>query len=81
MATDMSPTKRRALAPLNANALPIPSPLGKPPSPLKASSLTPKRALDAPASPGAKKLCIERDEVRLPLLLVFAWEAWLICTV
>lgn len=74
-----SPNKRRALAPLNSNALAAPKmlfkdgkPLGGPVgSPVKRSVEPRKRMfeVDGTASPVGKKACLGRDEVR--------WETWM----
>ncbi|RGP81131.1 hypothetical protein FLONG3_779 [Fusarium longipes] len=61
-----SPTKRRALAPLDANALGTPKNLFKPTlghSPVKMAIEGRKRLLDIEGSaPAAKKACLGRDE-------------------
>ncbi|KAF4457498.1 hypothetical protein F53441_548 [Fusarium austroafricanum] len=61
-----SPTKRRALAPLDANALAAPKSLFKPAlghSPVKMAIEGRKRLLDIEGSaPAAKKACLGRDE-------------------
>ncbi|KAF9770739.1 hypothetical protein IL306_011657 [Fusarium sp. DS 682] len=61
-----SPTKRRALAPLDANALAAPKSLFKPAlghSPVKMAIEGKKRLLDIEGSaPPAKKACLGRDE-------------------
>ena len=77
--TSVSPAKRRAaLAPLDANAMPVASPkLGvkdavvkSVASPVKAAAAGTKRRADeeadADASPAVKKTCLERDEVCIP---------------
>lgn len=71
-----SPSKRRALAPLNANALGSPTKLFKNAnalghSPVKMAIEGRKRLLEleGAASPAGKKACLERDEVcRSPAL-------------
>ncbi|KAI5465468.1 hypothetical protein BGZ63DRAFT_399931 [Mariannaea sp. PMI_226] len=72
METTCSPSKRRALAPLNANALASPKTLfkdgktlgGKLGSPVKLATEGRKRLfeVDASASPVGKKTCLGRDE-------------------
>lgn len=77
--TPVSPAKRRAaLAPLDANAMPVSSPktgvkdavVKSPMSPPKEAGAGTKRRAegeaDGDASPAAKKTCLERDEVRSP---------------
>lgn len=79
MQTQQSPTKRRALAPLNANAMPSPRQTLKAATAAvvsSSSSSSPivkvaldqqsrKRSLDVvdAGSPSGKKACLERDEV------------------
>lgn len=67
-----SPAKRRALAPLDANALGTPKNLFKPTlghSPVKMAIEGRKRLLDIEGSaPAAKKACLGRDEVCVSIL-------------
>lgn len=73
--TTISPSKRRALAPLDANALsPKPTTLGKQHSPLR------KRAVEASAAAASprpeKKTCLEVCYSSPPLVVFNAWLIW-----
>ena len=81
----VSPSKRRALAPLDANAKPsstpkhhkLERPTTFPHAPLRLFPEGRKRGLDEGGSPAsAKKACVAREEVRWDALGGSEWGEW-----